>query len=250
MLLEKGGRTFLQDRQLGSSLSAIAGAINAFSFLSVGYYCANMTGNVSALATNFLNEEMKVALVSAGLVVCFLVGAMLSAIMVNVGRRRGEAGIYAYSILIEAVILGALALIQMFYVLPSVQNVFFPLVLSFLMGMQNATVTRVSGAVVRTTHVTGMLTDLGIEVANWLETGRKRTQAEQHIKMRQRLWLHSQIILCFIAGSAVGAWGYLHWQKGFLLGIAGILGCLAVPGILVNTGSEKRREADGESRGQ
>lgn len=243
MLLEKSGRTFLQDRQLGSSLSAIAGAINAFGFLSAGYYCANMTGNVSALAANFVNGDIKVAFVSGALVVCFLFGAMLSAVMVNVGHRRGAAGVYAYSILIEAIILAALALAKMFYGVPSGQSIVSPAILSFLMGMQNATVTRVSGAVVRTTHVTGMLTDLGIELANWLETFAKSEEAEKHVRMLQRLKLHSLIIACFIFGSGIGALGYLHWQKGFLLTIACILGCLALPGIFVTSTAEKPNES-------
>ncbi|WP_316568022.1 DUF1275 family protein [Myxococcus sp. MxC21-1] len=42
------------------------------------------------------------------------------------------------------------------------------------MGLQNALVTRVSGAVVRTTHITGILTDIGIQVVrlgSWLREG-------------------------------------------------------------------------------
>lgn len=36
--------------------------------------------------------------------------------------------------------------------------------LCFIMGMQNATITKISGARIRTTHATGMITDIGIEV--------------------------------------------------------------------------------------
>ena len=42
------------------------------------------------------------------------------------------------------------------------------------MGLQNALVTRVSGAVVRTTHMTGVLTDIGIELVRmraWVRDG-------------------------------------------------------------------------------
>ncbi|MCP1231458.1 YoaK family protein [Acetobacter indonesiensis] len=234
LLLEKGARTFLADRQLGSSLAVVAGAVNASAFLSVGYYCANMTGNVSAFATNFVNGKGKAALIAGGLALSFLSGAMLCTVMMNAGRRRGENAIYAYSVLLEAVLLAGLSIVQIVWLHPSEQSIIAPAVLSFLMGMQNATVTRISGAVVRTTHVTGMITDLGIELADWLGTFRNKMEAEKHTKMRQRLWLHSQIIGCFVLGSAIGAYGYNRWPASFLLIIALFLGALAVQAIIAN----------------
>ena len=45
------------------------------------------------------------------------------------------------------------------------------------MGMQNSLVTRLSGAVVRTTHLTGVVTDLGIEAARWYRWHRAKLRA-------------------------------------------------------------------------
>ncbi|MCP1216508.1 DUF1275 domain-containing protein [Acetobacter orientalis] len=234
LLRESGKRTFLQDRQLGSSLAMVAGALNSAGFLSVGYYCANMTGNISMLASASLQGKVDVALMAGSVVLCFWFGALLCTLLVNRGRHKGLGAVYAYSILLEAFILVLLGLAQLFWFSPAGQVMVAPLVLAFLMGMQNATVTRISGAVVRTTHVTGMITDLGIEMADWLTSFSQPQDAEKHQKMQKRLWLHSQIIVCFILGSALGVYIYTAWPEYFLLGAGGVLACLALPGVFIN----------------
>ncbi|WP_408735222.1 YoaK family protein [Acetobacter pasteurianus] len=108
------------------------------------------------------------------------------------------------------------------------------LVLSFVMGLQNATVTRISGSVVRTTHVTGMLTDLGIEISDWLESFYHQVDSEYLDIIKKRLWLHAQIVVCFIVGGVLGALGYAYCQKYILFIVAIVLIALAVPGIIEN----------------
>jgi len=69
------------------------------------------------------------------------------------------------------------------------------------MGMQNALVTLVSGSVVRTTHLTGTFTDLGIELAEFLKTPHPNRKALTG-KIRLRLFL----IFFFMAGAVGGAY--------------------------------------------
>ncbi|MFT8516234.1 YoaK family protein [Acetobacter persici] len=238
LFLEKGSRSFLHDRQLGCSLALVAGAVNVAGFLSVGSYCANMTGNVTAFAIGLQKGQAEVVLTCLALIVSFFAGAMLCTFLVNAGRRHGQKAIYAYSILLEGVLLASLDLVQLFWLPPSGHNVLPPLGLSFLMGLQNATVTRISGSVVRTTHVTGMITDLGIELADWFDALRHPVDPDQHARTVQRLRLHSKIIACFIGGGMSGAFGYTLWPAFFLLGVGLVLIALALPGILANARPE------------
>ncbi|MCP5810116.1 DUF1275 domain-containing protein, partial [Klebsiella pneumoniae] len=69
----------------------------------------------------------------------------------------------AYSILVEACLLALLGLADI-WLLTVWRPPLLILGLAFLMGLQNATVTRISDARVRTTHVSGMATDIGIEL--------------------------------------------------------------------------------------
>jgi len=132
--------------------------LNAAGFYAVGVFSSNMTVNVSSLADHLALADLAATLPHLGLVAAFVLGAAASAVLLNAGRRRGMAHIYALSILAEAALLAGLAC-----------AVLLSYGLSFLMGMQNVVVTRISDARVRTTHVTGMVTDIGIELGNLLD---------------------------------------------------------------------------------
>jgi uncharacterized membrane protein YoaK (UPF0700 family) len=81
--------------------------------------------------------------------------------------------------------------------------------LLFAMGMQNALVTVISGSVVRTTHLTGTFTDLGIELGQ-LRLHRDAKQTELISKIKLRL----SIIFFFMFGALAGA--YLFRRFSFL----------------------------------
>lgn len=74
------------------------------------------------------------------------------------------------------------------------------MLLLFAMGLQNAMVTKISKAVVRTTHLTGLFTDLGIEMSQWFFY--KKT--EEHARLRPNIQLRVLIISCFFTGGIVG----------------------------------------------
>ena len=59
----------------------------------------------------------------------------------------------------------------------------------------------------RTTHVTGLVTDLGIEIGKMLYINRL-TDAPQVIANRRKLRIHATLILCFFAGGLAGAIGF------------------------------------------
>jgi uncharacterized membrane protein YoaK (UPF0700 family) len=90
------------------------------------------------------------------------------------------------------------------------------LLLCTAMGMQNSLVTRLSGAVVRTTHLTGVVTDLGIEMARWFRFWRARMGAHTQLRLTlgdnapatphvPKAVLLATILLAFVSGSAIGA---------------------------------------------
>ena len=234
LLREKSQRSFQMNRQLGSSLAVVAGTVNVLGFLQFGYYCANMTGNASSLALKINALDMRAAFLSLALIVSFVLGAIVCTILVNMGRRKGWGAVYAFSLVLEAAILVALGVKSIWFTQVGVRDGRAALVLSFVMGLQNATVTRISGSVVRTTHVTGMLTDLGIEISDWLESFYHRVDSEYLDVIKKRLWLHAQIVVCFIVGGVLGALGYTYCQKYILFIVAIVLIALAAPGIIEN----------------
>lgn len=158
------GRSSRADTQLGMVLAFVAGAANAGGFLVVGQYTSHMSGIFSALADNLVLGASALVVVGLSALVSFVAGAGCSAILINWGRRRNRPDFFARPLLLEAVLLlgfgllGGLARGAPWFIPLAV------LMLCFIMGLQNATVTKISGARIRTTHVTGMVTDVGIEL--------------------------------------------------------------------------------------
>lgn len=235
MLIRQGtardGRT---DRQLASYLAAVAGALNAGVFYAVGFFSANMTGNVSALSDNVAIGDWVPALFYLTVVLAFISGSITSTSMAILGYRRGISGIYAYAILLEAILLGALGCTDLFVLTTSRINV---LVwgLAFLMGMQNAVVTRLSDARVRTTHISGMATDLGIELAIAADSLLGNRRQADSLENRRKLGLHFQSILSFFIGGVIGVAAYQSIGAYLWLSCAAMLVWLAVRNLIVAT---------------
>ena len=81
------------------------------------------------------------------------------------------------------------------------------------MGLQNSLVTRISGAIVRTTHLTGLFTDLGIELSQLFFYKTK----EQNEKLTSTIRLRLRIILFFFIGGVLGGIFYSYWSLYVLL---------------------------------
>mgnify|MGYP000465543877 CR=1 FL=1 len=112
MLIHAGPeRAVSFDLRLAVWLSLAAGAVNAAGFRALGYFSANMTGNVSAMSDALALGRVGTALWLASLVVGFVVGAFVSGLLIARGEARGIRGIYAFSILLEAGLLVALAVL-------------------------------------------------------------------------------------------------------------------------------------------
>lgn len=203
-------RTPQADLRLGTVLAFVAGAANAGGFLAVGQYTSHMTGILSSVADNLVLGQVLLALGGAGALLAFLLGAMCTAWLVNWGLRRRLGSAFGLPLLLEAVLLLLFGLFGAAMNLTT--TVFLPLtvvLLCFIMGLQNAVITKISRAVIRTTHVTGLLTDLGIELGKLLYLNRSTDQAPV-LANRQRLRIHAQLVLAFFVGGLAGALGFKH----------------------------------------
>jgi uncharacterized membrane protein YoaK (UPF0700 family) len=226
MLIREGqARDHRVDRRLACSLALVAGGLNAAGFYAAGLYSSNMTGNVSALADHIATGDLTVAGLYLALVATFIAGALVSTLLANAGRRRQLTGVYLFSILLEAALLLLLGTLDVFLPDP-LRPAVMVFGLSFLMGLQNAVVTRISNARVRTTHVTGMVTDIGIELANLLS--RRAGEAFD----RERLTLHLQTVAAFLAGGVIGVLAYRRLGPVLLFAAALLLLAMAAPGML------------------
>jgi uncharacterized membrane protein YoaK (UPF0700 family) len=202
-------RTPQTDLKLGSVLAFVAGATNAGGFLAVGQYTSHMTGILSSVADNLVVGQLVLAGAGLVAVLAFLLGAMTTAWLVNWGLRHELRSAYGLPLMLEA---SLLLVFGLFGAAISLLSVFLPLtvvLLCFIMGLQNAVITKISRAVIRTTHITGLLTDLGIELGKLLYVNRHPDQPPVRAN-RDRLRVHSQLIVCFFLGGLAGALGFKY----------------------------------------
>jgi uncharacterized membrane protein YoaK (UPF0700 family) len=231
MLIRQGHERNEQiDRKLASWLAAIAGALNAAAFYAVGFFSANMTGNVSIFSDHIAVGAWLSGLFYLAVVVTFIVGATISTLLINAGRRRNVHGIYAYSILTEALLLAILGCADL-WLLGEWRAPVLVTGLAFLMGLQNAVVTRISDARVRTTHISGMATDIGIELGMAFDILRGREPSSEARHNRAKLLLHIHTVLAFLLGGIVGVLAYRAVGGFMLIGAAALLLMIAATGI-------------------
>ena len=203
-------RTAPANVRLGVVLCFVAGATNAGGFLAVGRYTSHMTGIVSSIADDLVLGRLAVAATGLISLLAFVLGAMCTAMLVNWGFQHRLRSSYSLPLLLESV---ALLMFGLFgAALNSMASIFLPLtvvLLCFIMGLQNAVITKISKAEIRTTHITGLVTDLGIELGKLLYINRNPS-APRVLADRSRLRLQMTLIGGFFAGGLAGALGFKY----------------------------------------
>lgn len=223
MFRHKGNsRTFQHNVSLAVSLSLIAGIVNVSGVLALKILTTNVTGHFAFFAEEMVNENYGNALIFAFFILSFLLGAFSSGLFIELSERYKFYFSYAVPMVIEVLLLAAVGVwgaSPLFLHHPHV----IAYVLLFAMGLQNALVTQISKATVRTTHLTGLFTDLGIELSQLffytVDVERKR--------LKQSIFLRLAIISSFFVGCIVGGFLYKEIQLKTVL-LAACLLSLAV----------------------
>ncbi|MQT14538.1 YoaK family protein [Segnochrobactrum spirostomi] len=209
-LLVRAERSAAADAWLGTALCFIAGASNAGGFLAVGQYTSHMSGIVSAMADNLAIGGVWLVVAGFSAFAAFAMGAGSSAILIHWGRRHHARQQYTLPLLVEAaLLLGFGVLGAMRADIPNFALFGVPY-LCFVMGLQNAIITKISQSRIRTTHVTGMVTDLGIELgklAYWNRSGPGLPPVQADLK---KLALLATLLSAFFIGGVTGALGFKY----------------------------------------
>src|SRR5690554_142035 len=159
------GRTLSHNLRLATSLSFIAGIVNICGVFSVKTLTTNVTGHFAFFAEELVLKNYTLALIFIVYVICFLFGSFLSGLLTEVTARSKTAISPAVPpMIVEISILVLVWLYSYYYGTAGTSVHVIVSSLLFAMGIQNSLVTQVSKSIVRTTHLTGLFTDLGIEI--------------------------------------------------------------------------------------
>ncbi len=194
-------------------LSFCAGMVNVIAILGfVHKGITHVTGNSSLLSIAVIDGDWKNAAQFFLIVASFFIGAILAGLIIGdahlrMGRR------YGFALAIESIFL----LVSTYgFVRGSMYGEYFA---SMAVGLQNAMASTYSEAIVRTTHMTGILTDIGALVGN------KIRGIQVNMK---RINLLSIIFFSFLSGSFIGAFCYHHLGPLAMLVPAAMIGISSV----------------------
>ena len=208
---EGPSRNFRKNAILAGYLALVAGFVNSGGFVLIGSFTSHVTGSMGRLSVDLSTGSVAAALSALFLVITFFAGAFSASLIIESIATTQQARGYGIALLIEAMLLTA------FISVAGLSHATHPraldaeaAILCVAMGMQNSLVTRLSGAVVRTTHLTGVVTDLAIEAARWYRWHRSRLGplllqgrgAERPLATRSILLI--TIILAFTIGAVMG----------------------------------------------
>jgi uncharacterized membrane protein YoaK (UPF0700 family) len=225
-------------------LTFVAGCVNAAAFVACERYVTHVTGTVTRIGMEV--ARLAILLDFVIVLISFIAGAMASSVLINGRAHRGKRPLHALPLIMVAAatagigLAGHAGLLGTFGGVVDEPGDFVLLsVLSFASGLQNAAVATSTGLLVRTTHLTGPATDLGIHLVELAYAkGAARTSAKRHALLR------AGKLVAFAFGAAAG------------LALARSVGFLAflMPAILVLVATAlsflpAHADADNEQRG-
>jgi len=209
-------RTLIHNLRIASLLSFVAGVVNVAGFLAVKKLTTNVTGHFAFFVDEVFKQNFWDALNYFLFILFFFLGSFFSNLSIELISKVNERLIYRVPIIFESLILISVAIFGQRLISESPNILAYSLL--FAMGLQNSLVTTISNATVRTTHLTGLFTDLGIEISQ-LFFYKLKVQKE---KLYSSIKLRLTIISFFFLGGLLGGIFY-STIKLYVLAFAGVL---------------------------
>lgn len=191
-------RTIKHNLRIATILSFVAGIVNVTGFLAFTQLTTNVTGHFALFISDVFKFEFWKGTIYFLYIFSFLFGSFFSSFLIEKFKGNKKLNVFVLPTLIECFILLSIPIIS------NTGEINYPNLivcsLLFAMGLQNSFVSKISNAVVRTTHLTGLFTDLGIELSQLffpkIHINRK--------KIKNTIKLRIYIICFFFLGGIIG----------------------------------------------
>lgn len=191
-------RTYYHNLRIACLLSFVAGIVNVAGYLSVQTLTTNVTGHFAFFIDEVFNLRFWKGMIFFLYILFFFFGSFVSNFITEIASRKNSKYLYIIPTLIECTLLLGAGIWGNYFI--KYNPVLLSFILLFAMGLQNSLVTTISNATVRTTHLTGLFTDLGIELSQlfFYREGDQRKKLVSSIKLR------ISIISFFFLGGITG----------------------------------------------
>jgi uncharacterized membrane protein YoaK (UPF0700 family) len=195
-------RTLKHNLRIATILSFVAGIVNVTGFLAFKQLTTNVTGHFALFIYDVVNFKVWKGIIYFLYIFSFLFGSFLSSFLIEKFKKSKKLNVFVLPTIIECLILISISILSNTTEVEYPDLIFCSLL--FAMGLQNSFVTKISNAVVRTTHLTGLFTDLGIELSQLFFP-----ESYPNIgKIKETIKLRIYIICFFFFGGIIGGFFY------------------------------------------
>lgn len=237
----KKERTHQEDRRLALWLATSAGLLNAIALGAFGFFPSHMTGNTSQFSSEVSSTDLNDIIFFATIILSFVTGAIIARIIVLWGIMHNVRLIFCQVLFIEGLLLAGVSLYEMFFHTFTTNREII-VFLCGLMGIHNSTSTQLSGGRVRSTHITGTLTDAGISLASVVVAMLRRDYSKDTAAQRSQLKTHLTTLFSFITGGIAGLILFRWFDFHAMLALGLMLVFVATFSI-INTSLRVRKSA-------
>ncbi|MBW4888843.1 DUF1275 domain-containing protein [Mucilaginibacter sp. HMF5004] len=198
----KDNRTLKANLMLASSTAMVAGIINVAGVIAFLAFTTNVTGHVALLARKVSAQDVEEVVTVFVWLLMFFVGAFVSHFLVRSFERRSLYLAHAMPILTEMIVLLLVAIYgNHFFDGTDFEREVIIGAMMFSMGLQNSLVSTISGGLIKSSHLTGLFTDVGADVAEWIHPRTAKTEA-----VKNRLYVRFTILGFYFIGAVVGGY--------------------------------------------
>ncbi len=201
-------RTFIHNLRLATLLSFVAGIVNVTGVLSIKTLTTNVTGHFAYFAEEVMKHNYSAAITFFIFTIFFLIGSFVSNFLAELISKKHPNLSHVIPISLEIIVLIGVGIFGGQSELSSFEGKWIAFSMLFAMGIQNSLVTKISQSTVRTTHLTGLFTDLGIELSQLFFY----KKPEETKKLKTSIYLRLSIIIFFFLGCFSGGFMYIFLE--------------------------------------
>lgn len=193
---------------LASSTAFVSGGINVASVIAFLAFTANITGHVAKLAHHVAENNIRELVVFAIWLALFFIGAFSANFIIRSLESKSRYRAHATPVVIEMVLLLIVAFYgDHFYQETQQEREIVIGALLFAMGLQNSMVSTVSGGLVKTTHLTGLFTDLGGEISEYLHP-----KVHNKATLKSKIAIRLTVLAFYVLGGVAGGYFFNKYE--------------------------------------
>jgi uncharacterized membrane protein YoaK (UPF0700 family) len=198
----KGDRSLRENLMLASSTAMVSGMTNVVGLMAFLAFTTNVTGHVANLSKHIVEQNFGEILIFILWLFMFFAGAFLSSFIVRSLQDKSYYRAHSIPIIIEILVLLFVAIYgHNFYRETQTEREIVIAVILFSMGLQNSLVSTISGGLIKSSHLTGLFTDLGSEVAEWLHPNAEKTEV-----VRNKIYIRLTVLAFYLLGGIIGGY--------------------------------------------